>query len=143
MLGNFYDCVFLVGNECHLDPLVHSSGFCISLGEKNKQTNMATCKEGAEEQILIYNFDTKQLLNPNSGLCLRTHEDGWLKLATCNQNSKSQLWNVSQNAIVNLNRLSSECIVSYDGNFPHMETCNDKNDNQNWNLQCKSKHKLD
>ena len=104
---------------------------------------MATCKEGAEEQILIYNFDTKQLLNPNSGLCLRTHEDGWLKLATCNNNSKSQLWNVSRNTIINLNRESSECIVSYDGNFPHMETCNDKNDNQNWNLQCKSKHKLD
>ena len=139
MFEKFYGCVFLVDNECHLDPLVHSSGFCISLGEKYKQTNMAICEEGAEEQILTYKVDTKQLLQPNSGLCLRTHGDGWLKLATCNINSDSQLWNISGNTIIN--QKSSKCIVSYDGNFPHEETCDDKNDNQNWNLQCKSKHK--
>ena len=141
MVEKFYGCLFLVGNECHLDPLVHSSGFCISLREKNKRTNMATCKDGAEEQILIYNFDTKQLLNSNSGLCLGTHEDGWLKLVTCNTNYNNQLWKISGNTIIN--QKFSKCIVSYDGNFPQLETCNDKNGNQNWNLQCKSKHKLE
>ena len=102
---------------------------------------MAICKEGDEEQKLTYSFDTKFLLHPNSCLCLRRHQDGWLRLADCTDENDWYKWSISGNNIINLK--TSKCIASYDGNFPYEETCDDQNDNQNWNLQCKSKHKFD